>query len=397
MLAESDDPGHKLQNVSKPRELWQAKKPSDRVKPVVDAHNNPVVYQRFYAMCKWCAEDLSQRRSAEPAVGQGSFARAPGVLEPDTWWKPWNFKLHEDSQRHKDAVKHHESGTNGSIERSMDQSAAAAAQQSENRSNEQKQQDAQIALQDREQRKSIVRTVLKQAFTATAFSDLEIEMSLQDANGANVATPGKYGSEDTKHGARELTIFMSNLEKDHLRKRVQAADYWTFCADGSADRSMEHCVAILVIWIESDGTVYCALWDIVDCAGDSASLYAMLRDEFVGLDDHKLMGGSLDGASVNFGSRKGIANRFARVNVVMIWIHCAGHRVALCAQKASTANEFALAYLNTTQRLFRRYAWSGNRRSDLKEVCKELDIKYLAPKLVHKVRFLSVGNQVGTL
>jgi len=57
-------------------------------------------------------------------------------------------------------------------------------------------------------------------------------------------------------------------------------------------------------------------------------------------------------------------------------------------------NEFCKEWMDITQKMFRRYCWSGKRRSELKEICEELGITYLSPKLVHKVRFLSAGGQV---
>ena len=161
--------------------------------------------------------------------------------------------------------------------------------------------EAEIAAQTVEQLSALVRTVLKSAFTATAFRDLHDEMELQKANGANVADPTMYGSHANRDSSRDSTIFMSDLEKADIIVAVQKAVLWTFCGDGSSDSSLEHCVAVLVMWIDESGQTWCALWDILDCDGDAMSQFAMLREEFVMLDWKKLVGGSLDGASVNFG------------------------------------------------------------------------------------------------
>ena len=45
----------------------------------------------------------------------------------------------------------------------------------------------------------------------------------------------------------------------------------------------------------------------------------------------------------------------------------------------------------------RRYAWSGKRREEIKEVLGSLGIKYLSPKLIHKVRFLSASGVTSAL
>ena len=107
--------------------------------------------------------------------------------------------------------------------------------------------EAEIAAQTVEQLSALVRTVLKSAFTATAFRDLHDEMELQKANGANVADPTMYGSHANRDSSRDSTIFMSDLEKADIIVAVQKAVLWTFCGDGSSDSSLEHCVAVLVM------------------------------------------------------------------------------------------------------------------------------------------------------
>ena len=86
--------------------------------------------------------------------------------------------------------------------------------------------------------------------------------------------------------------------------------------------SSEHVVAVLVMWIDHDGQTWMALWDIVECDGDAASQFAMLRVEFIELDWNKCVGGSLDGASVNFGTRNGIVARCTKVNPIVVFVHC---------------------------------------------------------------------------
>ena len=54
-----------------------------------------------------------------------------------------------------------------------------------------------------------------------------------------------------------------------------------------------------------------------------------------------MIGGSLDGASVNFGVRAGIVARFQAASPFAIFVHCAGHRTALCAHSAMEEDPYA--------------------------------------------------------
>ena len=277
--------------------------------PAIDENDSPILYFRHYAKCTVCAADEEARDKTE--FGKGT------ALEPKaTWWTKSRLERHQNSQAHKNAVKRAEARPVASLEQSV-------AQQQEKQRSATAKRKAEVEIQTKEQVSSLVRTVIQKAFDSSAFSSLRPEIELQKANGANVPDPETYGTHTDDHSAANVTVFLSDLEKDEIMTEVKKnAKWWSFCTDGSSDRSQEHVVAVLVMWIDHDGQTWMALWDIVECDGDAASQFAMLRVEFIELDWNKCVGGSLDGASVNFGTRNGIVARCTKVNPIVVFVHC---------------------------------------------------------------------------
>jgi hypothetical protein len=90
----------------------------------------------------------------------------------------------------------------------------------------------------------------------------------------------------------------------------------------------------------------------------------MLVDEFQTLfAPEKCVGGSLDGASVNFGGANGIAKKVQDgMSPFAQFCHCGSHRAALCMSSACKKNTFAANHLRISQRIYVRYAFSYKRR-----------------------------------
>jgi len=209
--------------------------------------------------------------------GKNTDAGRGTWLEPmSTWFSNSVVKKHEAGSTHAMAVMRQHDAPKQLIQHAVESSSALAAQQSETAKRKRTEREEIVDAAAFEQKAALVRTVIKMAYKAEAFSSVSINIELQAANAAKTVKPGTYGSHDSKDSARELTVYLADMDKKEVREAVRKSTAWTFCADGSSDRSMAHCVAVLVMWIDAEGRVWCALWEIVDCDGDAASQYTML-------------------------------------------------------------------------------------------------------------------------
>ena len=393
-LTASTDSAHLMQNTRKPKK-------GPRVL-------TGEVFARRYLQCADCA--------AHKDVAKNNKACNNEWIEGKGWWTTSLLQKHEDLQSHIDAVAATQmealaaaqttlgsvaSSPSTSIITAMQRSALAADQEAEviasAEATARERRETEERRQSFEQRAALVRMTLKMAWQGQALGHLNLEVQTAAANGANVPKSGKYGSHTTREGATGFTMFMSDLSKEEVDEAVGDAVFWSVVADGSSDRSMKHAVAVVVMWINRKGEVHTDLWDIVECGGGAADQFNMLKAEFKNLNWDTLIGGSFDGASVNFGKRSGLATRVSNVAAFALFCHCCGHRVALCSKAAAKASEFAKHHLDVTQRMFRRYCWSGVRRDELRAICEELGIKYMAPKLIMDVRFLSCADVTMTM
>ena len=385
------DPEHTLQNSRKPKGKPREGIPGDFA-------------QRHFLQCAECAACVE--------VAGNNKAVNGAWIEPKEFWTGKVLKKHEELSSHVAAVKANAArdavnvngaeSDLGNIASSLQRATVVAAEHKDNAEKLEAERVSQRAENERhvafQQRASLVRTTLKLAWNGQALSHMTLEVETAAANGAEVPKASDYGSHATAHGSKNLTVFMSDISKEEIADNLRDAVFWGLVSDGSSDRAMKHAVGIVVMWINRDGSVHCNLWDINECGGSAAAQFAMLKQEFddAGVDWDLCIGGSFDGASVNFGRRSGLAVRISNLAAFALFCHCCGHRVALCSKAAAKKSTFAANHLKTMQRMFRRYCWSGLRRDELREVCEELGIKYLAPKLIMDIRFLSCAAVTAT-
>lgn len=267
--------GMYLRNVRRTRAANDSTK--REISPTDDA------FELHYVQCSIC-QKFGQQKGDEWSEGC--------KLEPHTtWWTPFVLNRHTKSTSHENALLEQQrveaSAANdanagaGALPAAMEASQVAAQARVE--------MDAsQVATQTRVQMAALVRTIMYQAANGDAFWRLPNLVALQAANGANVPDVGIYGGHTSPDNAVGITTFISDMEKEDITKAVEASSFWTFVVDGSSDKSMEHCVAVYVIWLSSAGRVFGSFWDMLDCDGDATAQYSMLREEFVRLDISKV-------------------------------------------------------------------------------------------------------------
>ena len=110
----------------------------------------------------------------------------------------------------------------------------------------------------------------------------------------------------------------------------------------------------------------------------------------------KLVGGSVDGASVMIGrGGRGENNMRAMMEKrfpYIVIVHCGAHSTALASAAASAASEFATYLCDGVQSVYNVYAFSYVRREEFEVTCPELDETAMTHKKIIVTRWLARGN-----
>ena len=150
-------------------------------------------------------------------------------LEPvSTWFSPSVVARHETATTHQMAMMRLKDAPKQQIQHAVESSSAVAAQQSETTKRKRTEREEIVDAAAFEQKASLVRTVVTMAYKAEAFSSMSINIELQAANSANTVKLGTYGAHDSKDSARELTVYLADLDKREIREHVRKSTAWTF-------------------------------------------------------------------------------------------------------------------------------------------------------------------------
>eukprot|EP01047_Picozoa_sp_COSAG01_P091821 COSAG01_NODE_23332_length_819_cov_1.302778_1_plen_238_part_10 len=179
------------------------------------------VYELHFLTCAICKQGGADT----------DYARGDKLEPLGSWWTKGVLAAHARSIAHTTALKEVQPpppvAPPQPISVAMDAAQQlSAAQQLQTETLRQEQTRAQLG--------AVVRTVLHQAKNASAFAGLPGLIELQAANGANVPASTSYGGHTSQHSSKDLTLFISKMEKEDITKAVEASSFWTFVVDGSS-------------------------------------------------------------------------------------------------------------------------------------------------------------------
>ena len=260
-----------------------------------------------------------------------------------------------------------------------------------------------------------IRTVHTICVRQLSLESIYALLELQNSNGAIVSydhasTTGEgLMSEWLEAGAR----VWRGLVRDRAQNSIIASLFprgspFGFMGDGSTDRALYEQEAVVFRFLGEDARPFNTFYDLpaLDLSKgtdghspDAQCITSCYVKSFEQLDQYEgflhlsswkqaLIGGSLDGASVNMGEHGGVAKMLKDLSeTTLTMIHAVAH-----VQQLSMANGFDdVSYIAdwkvTVQAVYMNYNLSGKKRFGLEEVANELDSALLKLQGSHGIRW----------
>ncbi|CAI7779195.1 unnamed protein product [Closterium sp. NIES-53] len=208
-----------------------------------------------------------------------------------------------------------------------------------------------------------------------------------------------YGVYLTRYGFQQmvhcLSTYLTNAQMDH----INSSPFLGLQCDESTDRTRgKHMIVYLTFIMDRRVvTEFFTLLTVEKC--DAASLFEVLMNHLrsAGVDVSKLVGISMDGASVMTGKDNGLVARIREHAPHLFSCHCIAHREALAVKDAATSNPDLGMVDKVVRTVAAKLGDSSVRSQRFKYLQRVIYNTNLEVQGIHTVRWLSRGDAVRRL
>ena len=149
----------------------------------------------------------------------------------------------------------------------------------------------------------------------------------------------------TQSSLRELFLLLGQVLKDHILKKVKAANSYGLLVDQATDVSViEQLISFIQFANPESGAPevhFLSIQNVLEksTSANADTLVKLITEELTrdDLDLNKLSSLASDGASVMTGSHHGVAAKLRELVPTLINIHCICHRFALACNDANNS------------------------------------------------------------
>ncbi|KAK6167962.1 hypothetical protein SNE40_021879 [Patella caerulea] len=217
-----------------------------------------------------------------------------------------------------------------------------------------------------------------------AFSKFETFANLEKRHGV---TLGNIYINQIK--CQQFTNIIGEDLKQQLIFEIDQCEYFTVLMDGSTDVSAIEKEVIYTLFINKKGERQTKFFRLKNATavGIRDCLMEALQEMRVTDLDKKLIGFMADGASVNLGTRRGVAALLKEEFDWLIVIHCLNHRLELAAKDSFNDTHF-LDIISMLNSLHSMYQHSPRKIRELKELGEIMNETVTKPEKAMGTRWL---------
>ncbi|KAJ8298310.1 hypothetical protein KUTeg_024841 [Tegillarca granosa] len=219
------------------------------------------------------------------------------------------------------------------------------------------------------------------------FTKFPVLLQVQRKNGLQI---NKIYENDVK--CAELVHCISICLKGELVKSMRESEFFSVLIDAATDSGNKENEAVVVRYVK-DGVMETSILGVIELEhADSAGTVAAIDKAFSSADEDLILENHMvafcsDGASVNFGSRSGVAKQLTDRCPWLIPIWCLPHRLELAVTDMLKKSDLGSKVVDALHLIYKTYHYSPKSKRELQLLAKELGVRIKTPTRVKGTRW----------